>query len=100
MKAGKVSEAVLKRSVIKTVNKQKKQNTAAKAAVGSDAGLFAETELTGVMAVSGTVLAGCEEGLAALAVKRACNSLAASGATPDAVTLQLMLSESTEEKEL
>ena len=26
MKAGKVSEAVLKRSVIKTVNKQEKQN--------------------------------------------------------------------------
>lgn len=100
MKAGKVSEAVLKRSVIKAVNKQKKQNTAAKAAIGLDAGLFAETEMTGVMAVSGTVLAGCEEGLAALAVKRACNSLAASGATPDAVTLQLVLAETTEEKEL
>ena len=100
MKAGKVSEAVLKRSVIKTVNKQKKNDAVAKAAVGVDAGLFAESELTGVMAVSGTTLAGCEEGLAALAVKRACNSLAASGATPDAVTLQLMLSESTEEKEL
>ena len=100
MKAGKVSEAVLKRSVIKTVNKQKKQNTVAKAAVGLDAGLFAETEMTGVMAVSGTVLAGSEEGLAALAVKRACNSLAASGAEPDAVTLQLMLAETTEEKEL
>ena len=28
MKAGKVSEAVLKRSVIKTVNKQKKQKMA------------------------------------------------------------------------
>jgi hydrogenase maturation factor len=100
MKAGKVSEAVLKRSVIKAVNKQEKQNTVAKAAVGSDAGLFAETEMTGVMAVSGTVLAGSEEGLAALAVKRACNSLAASGAEPDAVTLQLMLAETTEETEL
>ncbi len=100
MKSGKVSEAVLKRSVIKTVNKQQKQNTVAKAVVGLDAGLFAQEEMTGVMAVSSAALSGCEEGLAAVAVKRACNSLAASGAKPEAVTLQLMLSESTEEKEL
>ena len=100
MKSGKVSEAVLKRSVIKTVNKQEKQNTAAKAAVGQDAGLFAQEEMTGVMAVASASLAGCEEGLGALAVKRVCNSLTASGAKPEAVTLQLMLAESTEEKDL
>lgn len=100
MKAGKVSEAVLKRSVIKTVNKQEKQNAVAKAAVGLDAGLFMQEEMTGAMAVSCTSLSGCEEGLAALAVTRACNSLAASGAKPEAVTVQFMLSESTEEKEL
>lgn len=100
MKAGKVSEAVLKRSVIKTVNKQEKQNAVAKAAVGLDAGLFMQEEMTGAMAVSCTSLSGCEEGLEALAVKRACNSLAASGAKPEAVTVQFMLSESTEEKEL
>ena len=63
MKAGKVSEAVLKRSVIKTVNKQEKQNAVAKAAVGLDAGLFAQEEMTGVMAVSCTSLSGSEEGL-------------------------------------
>ena len=100
MKAGKVSEAVLKRSVIKTVNKQEKQNMVAKVAVGLDAGLFAQEEMTGVMAVSCTSLSGGEDGLAILAVKRACNSLAASGAKPEAVTVQFMLSESTEEKEL
>jgi len=100
MKSGKASEAVLNRSVIKAVNKQEKQNTVAKAAVGLDAGLFAQEETTGVMAASCTALSGCEEGLAALAVKRACNSLAASGAKPAAVTLQLMLAETTEEKEL
>ncbi len=100
MKAGKVSEAVLKRSVIKTVNKQEKQNTVAKAAAGLDAGLFAQEEMTGVMAVACTSLSGCEEGLASLAVKRACNSLAASGAKPEAVSVQLMLPESAQEKEL
>ena len=72
----------------------------AKAAVGQDAGLFVQEEMTGAMAVSCTSLAGSEEGLAVLAVKRACNSLAASGAKPSAVTVQLMLSESAEEREL
>ena len=100
MKSGKVSEAVLKRSVIKAVNKQEKQNMVAKTAVGLDAGLFVQEEMTGVMAVSCTSLSGSEEGLAALAVKRSCNSLAASGAKPAAVTVQLMLSEATEEAEL
>ena len=95
MKAGKVSEAVLKRSVIKTVNKQ--EGVVSKTAVGSDAGLFAPKENTGVMAASCTTLSGAEKGLAAVAVKRACNSLAASGATTDAVTVQLMLPETAEE---
>ena len=98
MKSGKVSEAVLKRSIIKTVNKQ--EGVVSKAAVGSDAGLFAIRENTGVMASSSTALSGAEEGLAAVAVKRSCNSLAASGATVDAVTVQLMLPETAEESTL
>ena len=100
MKSGKISEAVLKRSVIKAVNKQEKQSMAAKAAVGQDAGLFVQEEMTGVMAASCTSLSGSEDGLAALAVKRVCNSLAASGAKPAAVTVQVMLAEFAEEKEL
>jgi len=100
MKSGKVSEAVCKRSILKAVNKQEKQHIVSKAAVGSDAGLFACEEMTGVMAASCTTLSGCEEGLAAVAVKRACNSLAAAGANPVAVTVQLMLPEAAEEKEL
>lgn len=100
MKSGKVSEAVLKRSVIKAVNKQEKQHMVSKAAVGSDAGLFALQENEGVLAVSSAALAGVEEGLAALAVHRACNSLAAAGSTPVAVTVQLMLPETLEEGSL
>ena len=95
MKSGKVSEAVLKRSIIKTVNKQ--EGVVSKAAVGSDAGLFAQKEATGVMAASCTTLSGAEEGLAAVAVKRACNSLAASGAFAEAVTVQFVLPETAEE---
>lgn len=100
MKSGKVSEAVLKRSVIKTVNKQEKQHMVAKAAVGSDAGLFACEEMTGVMAASCTTLSGCEVGLAAVAVHRTCNSLAAAGGSPVSVTVQLVLPETLEEQEL
>lgn len=100
MKSGKVSEAVVKRSVIKAVNKQETQQVVSKAGVGCDAGLFSCEEATGVMATSCTSLAGCEEGLVKIAVHRACNSLAAAGSTPVAVTLQLMLPESAEEKEL
>lgn len=99
MKAGKVSEAVLKRSVIKAVNKQGQQNKTSKAGVGCDAGLF-ELQTEGVVATACTTLAGMEEGLAALAVHRACNSLAATGSRPAAVTVQLVLPETMEETEL
>ena len=100
MKTGKVSEAVLKRSVLKNVNKQEKQTLVSKAGVGYDAGLFGCEEMTGVMAASCAALAGAENGLAAVAVQRACNSLAAAGSTPLAVTVQLVLPEAAEEKEL
>lgn len=99
MKSGKLSEAVLKRSVIKAVNKQKKQNTTSKAGVGCDAGLF-ELQTEGVAACACTALAGQEEGLAALAVHRACNSLMAAGGRPSAVTVQLVLPETMEEPEV
>lgn len=100
MKSGKLSEAALKRSVIKAVNKQGKLHMVSKAGIGSDAGLFAQEEMTGMMAVSTASLAGAEDGLAALAVHRVCNSLAAAGVTPSAVTVQLMMPESAEEKEV
>ncbi len=100
MKSGKISEAVLKRSVIKTVNKQEKQQLVSKAGVGSDAGLFVQEEMTGAMAAASTSLAGAEEGMAALAVHRVCNSLAAAGGMPTAVTVQLVLPETMEETEL
>ena len=79
MKAGKISEAVLKRSVLKTVNSQLKQKDASKAGVGIDAGLFAVPGNAGNMAVACAAVAGNNEGMAELAVYRACNSLLAAG---------------------
>ena len=71
-----------------------------KAGVGVDAGLFVCEEPSGVMAASCTTLAGSKEGLGAVAVYRACNSLAAAGSTPLAVTVQLMLPESAKEAQI
>lgn len=100
MKSGKVSEAVLKRSILKGVNRQKKQHLVSKAGVGCDSGLFAVSESTGVMASACTVLSGEEEGLAKLAVVRACNSLFASMVTLEAITVQIVLPETMEESGL
>ncbi|MBE5950720.1 MAG: hypothetical protein E7260_03885 [Lachnospiraceae bacterium] len=97
MKAGKISEAVLKRSVLKAVNGQLKQKNASKAGVGVDAGLFAVPEHNGTMAAASAAVAGNAIGMAELAVYRACNSLVAAGAVPVAVTVQLVLPESMEE---
>lgn len=98
MKAGKIPEAVLKRTVINPVNQYgKKQNVSA--GVGKDAGLFAIPE-TDVLAQSGTVLSGNVPGMAELAVFRACNSLLAAGTVPTGVSVQLMLPETMEEDAL
>lgn len=99
MKSGKVAEAVLKRSVIKIVNKQENRQKTSEAAVGRDAGFFAQEEATGVMAAASTILAGEEAGLARVAVHRTLNSLAAAGGSPEAVTVQLMLPETNATRE-
>jgi len=100
LKAGKVSEAVLKRSVIKPVNQHLKQYAIAKAGVGNDAGLFAVPAETGTLAQASAVVVGSAAGMAELAVFRACNSLAAAGGSPIALAAQLVLPESMEESGL
>ena len=100
MKTGKVSEAVLKRSVIKPVNKHLKKYGIAVAGVGVDAGLFAVPADTAAMGQAGTIVAGNQRGVAELAICRACNSLAAAGGKPVFVTVQLMLPETMEESGL
>ena len=87
----------MKRSVLKAVNGQLKQKSASRAGVGIDAGLFAVPENQEMMAVSSASVAGNNEGMAELSVYRACNSLAAAGGMPVAVTTQLILPETMEE---
>ncbi len=96
MKAGKISEAVLKRSVLKPVNQYQKK-ALVRAGVGTDAGLTVLPEGVGTIGTASTVIAGNEKGTAELAVCRVCNSLAAALSEVQAVTVQLVLPESMEE---
>lgn len=100
MKAGKAAEAVLRRSVLKAVRQQKQSEKGNGAGVGKDAGLFDIQAMPGSFAMSCALHCGTERQAASLAVFRACNSLAAAGASPEFVTLQLTLPESAEEAEL
>lgn len=100
MKVGKVPEAVLKRSIIKTVNTVQSEKNVTKAGVGKDAGLFDVPGFSNQLATACTVITGNTIGLAELAILRACNSLAAACATPVAVTVQLVFPEAAEEEEL
>lgn len=100
MKAGKAAEAVLKRSVLRAVKQQGQSEKVNSAGVGKDAGLFDMLPMSGPLAMSCALHCGTERQAASLAVLRACNSLAAAGASPSFVTVQLALPESAEEKEL
>ena len=96
MKAGKLPQAVLERSVLRYVKKENKNEQPP--AVGFDAGVFSIKEVR--MAAMTQTVSG--EGLRTgeLALLRAINSLAASGAIPEQVTLSVTLPVSMEEAEL
>ncbi len=79
MGLGKVPEAVLKRTVLSQVNKVNKDQN--KAGVGNDAGLFAVRKNR--CGMSSAAVSGREQGIAALSVIRACNSLRAAGTAKD-----------------
>ncbi len=100
MKAGKAAEAVLRRSVLKAVRQQKQSEKGNGAGVGKDAGLFDIQAMPGSFAMSCALHCGTEQQASSIAVFRACNSLAAAGASPEFVTVQVTLPESAEEAEL
>ena len=100
MKAGKAAEAVLRRSVLKAVRQQKQSEKGNGAGVGKDAGLFDIQAMPGSFAMSCALHCGTEQQASSIAVFRACNSLAAAGASPEFVTVQLTMPESAEEAEL
>lgn len=100
MKTGKLAEAILKRSVIQAVNTEAEQRQWEKAGVGKDAGFFGIPGSNARMAAACAVEEGNAEGFAALAVQRACNSLAAFGGLPAAVTVQTVFPAAAAEEDI
>lgn len=83
MNMGKLAESALQRSVIREV---KKMNKSSNAGVGVDAGILTENTCVAVQCMSGN-----EAGLTELCIYRAVNSLTASGAAAESISLTLAL---------
>lgn len=98
MKKGKISESVLKRSVLKYIHKEKDSEMIKGAAVGEDCAFFAWKEDTCGLAVSTQTVTLPVTDAAKYAIYAATNNLAAGGARAKAVTLAVTLpAESREE---
>lgn len=98
MKAGKVPESVLKRSIIKQI-KTKRPEILMGAAVGEDCALIelAEDE---VYVMSTDPITGTSHEIGSLAVHVTANDIASAGAEVLGVMLSVLLPEGTEEEEL
>ena len=98
MKAGKLKESVLKRSVLKQLHKRN-DRVLVRPSVGTDYGAIdvAEDE---VVVVSTDPITASATGQGRMAIFSATNDVAASGATPQGVSVSLLLPTSTNEEEL
>ena len=96
MKIGKISESVLKRSVLRQIH-TKREEIVSGAAIGEDCAIFAQSDAEMVSCMQ-------EADLTSVTVKqliyRCANNLAAAGAEPFALMITLLLTEDTEEASL
>ena len=97
MRIGKISESVLKRSVLKKIQPNREE-TICGAGIGIDCAVLSLGDKE--TAVSVQTVSGLPENVCRYAIYRALNNVAASGAEPVAVMLSLMLPADTEETEL
>jgi len=98
MKIGKVSENVLKRSILKQI-KTKRDEVIIGAGVGEDCAILALAE-DEVFIMSTDPITGTAVDIGNLAVHITINDLASSGAEPIGIMLTILLPESVEEAEL
>ena len=98
MKVGKVSESVLKRSILKQVH-TKREEVLIGAAVGEDCAVL-ELSSDEVFVMSTDPITGTTKDIGALAVHVTMNDIASSGAEPIGIMLSVLLPESIEEKEI
>lgn len=98
MKAGKLKESMLKRSVLKQLHTRNKDVIAAPS-VGGDYGAMSITDEMAVVLSSDPVTLTADA-IGSSAIIAACNDVACSGATPTGVTATLLLPTSFNEDEL
>lgn len=97
MRNGKISESVLKRSVLKKIQPNREE-TICGAGIGMDCAVLSLGDKE--TAVSTETVSGSPVNVCRYAIYRALNNVAASGAEPVAVMLSFMLPVGTEEAEL
>ncbi|MBE5888749.1 MAG: hydrogenase maturation factor [Lachnospiraceae bacterium] len=98
MKAGKLKESVLKRSVLKQLH-TRKEEVLVKPAVGGDYGAVEVSENLAVVLSSDPVTISREE-IGSSAIMAACNDVACSGATLKGVSVTMLLPTTFNEDEL
>lgn len=98
MKIGKVSESVLKRSILKEI-KNTREEVIIGAGVGEDCAVLALKE-DEVFVVSTDPITAAKQDIGRLAVNIAVNDLAASGATPVGILISALLPEEITEEDI
>ena len=98
MKAGKLKESILKRSILKQLHKRREDVLIAPA-VGGDYGAVAATEDMAVV-ISSEPVTLTKEAIGSSAIMAACNDVACSGAVPKAVSVTILLPTASNEEEL
>ena len=98
MKAGKLKESVLKRSVLKQLHKRRDDVIVAPA-IGGDYGAISVTDDVAVVLSSDPVTL-TKESIGSTAIIAACNDVACSGAVPCGVSVTMILPTSCNEEEV
>lgn len=99
MKVGKVSENVLKRSVIKQINQKRREEIVLGAGVGEDCSVVSLQE-DEMLVLSTDPITGTTKDIGALAVTITVNDLASSGAEPIGLMVTILLPPVCNEEEL
>lgn len=98
MKAGKLKESILKRSILKQLHKRR-EDVLTGPAVGGDYGAMSVTEDFAVV-LSSDPITLTQDTVGRSAIIAACNDVACSGATPMGISVTMLLPTSTNEEEL
>ena len=98
MKAGKLKESILKRSILKQLH-TRKENVLAKPSVGGDFGALAVSEDLAVV-ISSDPITLTKSMIGSSAIQAACNDVACSGAVPSGASITMLLPTSYNEEEL